>query len=262
MNRVNGFLAVLVFFMLSITLGCGQGSSLITKMGDEVVKGELVLDSIPEAPHNEEYRIGPGDQMDIVFPYNREFTQKDIVVRPDGKISLPHAGEIRVSGMTVSALDTLLASKYSDIIINPDVTVIVKKYQPQTVYVLGKVKSPGGFKYERGMTLLQAIALGRGVSDDAKENGVLVLRRIAPDHIVGMQIDLKQILGKNQFDLDIPLKPFDIVYVPKSKLASVEDYSETLFNILSEPAGLYLKGWQVANVKILYEFYSRSGRGF
>ena len=262
MFKVYIFFAVLVIITTGLFYGCGGGNAVISNIGEEVVTGELVLDSIPRAPEEDEYLIGQGDKLDIVFLYNREFSQKDIVVRSDGKISLPYAGELRVAGITVSRLDSILTAKYSEILINPDISVIVKEYKPQLIYVLGEVELPGGYPYKRGMTLLSALSLGRGLTDDARKNGVLVLRRVAPDHVVGIQIDLNELMGKKIFSLDIPLEPFDIVMVPKSKLSSVRDFSETLYSILAKPADLYIKGWNIANMKILFDFYKRTARTF
>lgn len=260
MRNVTIFFAIFPFFVFLVLSGCGGGNALIAQKEGQVIRGELVIDSIPRAAREVEYRIGQGDQLDIVFLFNSDFNLRDIVVRPDGKISLPYVGELRVAGMTVSGLDSIITEKYSEIIKNPDVSVIIKKFQPQVIYVLGEVGAPGGFPYEKGMTLLSALSLGRGVTPNGKKNGVLVLRRIAPDHIVGIQIDLKELTDKGQFDLDIPLEPFDIVLVPKSKLASAKDFSETLFSILTKPADLYIKGWNVANMKILFDFYKRTAR--
>jgi hypothetical protein len=87
-----------------------------------------------------------------------------------------------------------------------------------------------------------------------------VIRRVAPDRIVGIQIDLIELLDDHRFDLDIPLMPNDIVYVPKSRIAKAEEFVESLFTILGRSGDLYLKGWQIANVKLLYEFYQRTAR--
>ena len=72
---------------------------------------------------------------------------------------------------------------------------------------------------------------------------MLVIRRVAPDHIVGIQVDINDLLSGKRFDLDIPLQAFDIVYVPKSKLARRQDFMLALRDILMTPADIYLKGW-------------------
>ena len=97
------------------------------------------------------------------------------------------------------------------------------------------------------------------MGDDAKKNNVVVIRRIASDHIIGIEVDINDILKGNRYDLDLAIKPYDIVMVPKSRISSLADFSRNIFDILSNPADLYLKGWQVVNVKTVYEFYTKVG---
>ncbi len=252
-------LCVAAFLAAILLLGCAGGNRLFSNRNGKVESGTLLLDSIPRQPQAEEYVIGYGDKLDVTFLYNESLNQREIKVRPDGKISLPYVGEVRASGVRVSYLDSVLAAKYSEIIVNPNVTVIVRDFASQVVYVLGEVAAGGGFPYTKGLSLLGLLSEGRGPTDKGKANAVLVIRRIAPDHIVGIQIDVKELLQGKRFDLDIPLEPNDIVYVPKSKLASVADFGDTLMRILNNPMDLYMKGWQVGNQKVLYEFYRRQG---
>ncbi|MCK4236544.1 MAG: polysaccharide export protein [Candidatus Krumholzibacteria bacterium] len=233
---------------------------MISNRGGEIVHGELILEDLTRAPKPDGYTIGYGDELDIVFLYNNDLSKPGIKVRPDGRLSYPYVGEIEVAGMTVSELEGILTRRFSEIIRDPDITVIVSRFQPQLVYVMGEVKDPGGYPFEKGATLLQALALCNGPTKDAKKSDVLVIRRVAPDHIVGIQIKLNQLLEGDRFDLDIPLEPFDIVLVPKSRISKVKDFVESLHSILSKPADLYMKGWDLANVKILFDWYRRSGQ--
>ena len=253
--KILAALGLLVF----ILVGCGGGNRFISSRNGEVESGELVLDSIPLRPDPSEYVIGHGDAIDVLFLYSSDLNQLNLKVRPDGKISLPYVGDIVAAGRPVSALDSVITVRYAEIIVNPDVTVVVNDFRPEVVYVFGDVMRPGGYEYHRGMTLTSTLALGAGPSKSGKRNEILVIRRVAPDHIVGIQIDLKELIGKKRFDLDIPLEAFDIVYVPKSRLASVQDFTLAVRDIFSPPAELYLKGWQIANQKVLFDFYKRSG---
>ncbi len=248
----------LLLFMLG---GCGSGNRFISNRGGEIESGELVLDSIPRRADPSEYVIGHGDAIDILFLYNSDLNQIDLKVRPDGKISLPYIGDIVAAGKPVSALDSAITARYAEIIVNPDPVVILRKFQPDVIYALGDVLSPGGYEYRRGMTLASALALGGGPGKSAKKNGVLVIRRVAPDHVVGIQVDIDELFSGKRFDLDIPLQAFDIVYVPKSKIARGQDFMVALKDIIMTPMDLYLKGWQAANVKILYEFYRKTATG-
>jgi len=246
-------------FVLS---GCGGGNRLIVNDGGKAESGVLVLDSIPQPVRSDEYVIGYGDRLDIVFMFNKDLDQLDVKVRPDGRISLPYVGEVRASGMSPSALDSLLSARFAEIVRDPDITVILREFAPQVVYVLGEVENGGGYPYTRDLTLLGLLAQGRGPNEKGRQNAVLVIRRITPDHIVGIQVNLKDLVGGKRFDLDIPLQPNDIVYVPKSMLSRAADFEETLYKILTTPGDLYIKGWQLSNQKTLYDFYKRSGTAF
>lgn len=240
--------------------GCGGGNKLITSRDGLVESGTLELDSIPVAPEGDEYVIGHGDRLDIVFPFNEQFNQTDVAVRPDGRITIPIVGEVRAAGMTPSQLDSFITEKSSKLIRDPEVSVVVKQFARQVIYVLGEVPSPGGFPYERGMTLLAALALGRGPTTKAASSGVIIIRRIAPAHIVGIQIDYGDVVGGKRFDLDVPLQAGDIVFVPKSPVGKAQDFADILYDVLGRPMELYLKGWQVVNAKVMFDYYRRIGK--
>jgi polysaccharide export outer membrane protein len=260
-NIISGRLALAAIgATLLLTAGCGGGNRLIENRAGAVEKVRLDPSAIPSGEDAGDYIIGYGDALDVVFLYNREYNRENIKVRPDGRISFPYVGDIDVAGRTVPWVDSLLTAKYSEIIRDPEITVIVREFQTQQVYVLGQVGDPGAYEYVRGLTLMQALSLGSGLKDSAKRNGVVVVRRIAWDHVIGIEIDVKEILDNDRFDMDIPIKPFDIVMVPKSKLATTEDFIESVSNILISPADVYLKGWSVANVKTQYDFYRRIGQ--
>ena len=260
-NIISGRQAfVAIGVSLLMASGCGGGNRLIENRAGAVEKIQLDPSAIPSGEQGGDYIIGYGDALDVVFLYNREYNRENIKVRPDGRISFPYIGDIDVAGRTVPWVDSLLTAKYSEIIRDPEITVIVREFQTQQVYVLGQVGDPGAYEYVRGLTLLQALSLGNGLKDSAKRNGVVVVRRIAWDHVIGIEIDVKEILDNNRYDMDIPIKPFDIVMVPKSKLATTEEFIESISNILISPADLYLKGWNVANVKTQYDYYQRMGQ--
>ncbi len=227
------------------------------QVGGDVTWSDLDPDSIPAVPEAESYYIGYGDVLDVNFLYETKYSREAIKVRPDGRITYPLAGEVFVAGMSPADLDSVLTDSFSEIILDPRITVIVRDFQPQKVYVLGEVGNPGDFEYIRDMTLTKALAVARGYTDDARRSNVLVIRRIGEDHIIGMEVNIEALLSKNDFSLDVPLKPFDIVFVPKSRIATTEQFIKRLGTIIGTPMDLYLKGWQVANVEMYYEYYSR-----
>ena len=260
MKNLNVKLLAAVALLALVFGGCGGGNRFISNRGGAVESGELDLSDIPARPELKEYLIGQGDALDILFLYNSDLDRIDLKVRPDGRISFPYVGDIAVAGKPISALDSILTARFSEIIVNPDITVVVRDYRPQVVYTMGEVANPGGYEYRTGMTLTNFLALSGGPSKGGRRNEILVIRRVAPDLIVGIQIDLNELLGGKRFDLDIPLEAFDIVYVPKSRLTSAQEFSLAVKDILMTPTELYLKGWQVMNQKILYEYYRKASR--
>jgi polysaccharide export outer membrane protein len=255
--RFYNTLAVLLL-AAAVSAGCGANKSRVYDQIDgEITWSELDPDSVPAAPEAESYYIGYGDVLDVVFLYENEYSRQSMKVRPDGRITYPYAGEMFIAGMTPSRLDTVLTEKFSEIIIDPHITVIVKDFMPQRVYVLGEVGNPGNYDYVRNMTLMQALAIGNGYTDDARKSNVLVIRRVAENHIVGIEVNIEAILTKNDFSVDVPLEPFDIIFVPKSRIATTEEFIDKLWTIIGRPLDIYLKGWQIANAGVLYEYYTR-----
>ena len=241
-----------------LSVGCGSGGSRVYDQVDgEMAWSDLDPDSVPAAPEADSYYIGYGDVIDVIFLYEDKYSRQSMKVRPDGRISYPYAGEIFIAGMTPASLDTVLTEKFSEIIVDPSITVIVRDFQPQKVYVLGEVGNPGDYDYSRNMTLMQALAVGNGYSNDARKSNVLIVRRLGENHIVGIEVNIDAILTKNDFSLDVPLEPFDIVFVPKSRIATTEQFIDKLWTIIGRPLDIYLKGWQIANAGVLYEYYTR-----
>ncbi|MCX5844387.1 MAG: polysaccharide biosynthesis/export family protein [Deltaproteobacteria bacterium] len=90
----------------------------------------------------QEYRLQPGDTLDIKFFYNPELNEQ-VTVRPDGRISLQLIREIRVAGLTPDELTNLLIKKYSAELIKPEITVIMRTFAGNKVYIDGEVNRVG-----------------------------------------------------------------------------------------------------------------------
>ncbi len=253
-------MVILLTLSALILGGCGGGNRIIDNRAGIVETSTLDLSALPQAEEDGIYTLGYGDVIDVLFLYNRNYSRENIKIRPDGRISYPYIGDIEVVGRTTDEIDSILTEKFSEIINDPDIAVMVREFDKRLVYVLGEVGNPGGYDYRPGQTLLNLLASGGGLNDDARKNNVVVIRRIAPDHIVGIEVNINDIIKGNHYDLDIAIRPYDIVMVPKSRISSAADFSNKMFDILAKPADLYLRGWQVVNVKTMYEFYRSVGR--
>jgi len=174
----------------------------------------------PMAYTQHEYRILAGDQLDIKFYYHSELNES-VTVRPDGRISLQLANEIRVEGLTPKELTEQLKKIYSAEIDRPEITVMVRSFSAQRIYVDGEVFRPGSVVLAGPLTTLQAIALAGGLRDTARVNEVVLMRRGADNRFLATMVDLTKVIDGTDPSQDIQLIPYDVVHVPKSPVANV-----------------------------------------
>jgi len=124
------------------------------------------------------YLVQPGDTLSITV-WKEQDLQGDILVRPDGGLTFPLAGEIEASGHRVDDIRKALQARLTKYIPDPVVTVLVKKTDGSRIFVVGKVNRPGDFPLIRPMDVMQALSLAGGTTPYADVNGIRVLRREA-----------------------------------------------------------------------------------
>ncbi len=170
-----------------------------------------------------EYVLQLGDVMVIKFFYNSELNE-EVTIRPDGKISLQLIDEIMAFGLTPSELDNLLTEKYSKILSHANIAVIVRTFAGQRVYVGGEVKSPGMIPSTGNLTSLQAIVQAGGFKDTAELKSIVILRNQGTDKPLFRTVDLSEDLTTHITHNDIKLRPNDVVFVPKSNIAKMNQF--------------------------------------
>ena len=183
------------------------------------------------------YTIAPGDQLDIKFFYNPELNET-ITVRPDGMISLQLIDEIRAAGLKPSDLDQKLTDLYSQELRKPVLTVIVRSFTRQRIFVGGEVEEPGLIELPTGMTALQAVFQSGGFKETADPAETLVIRKGANDKPIPLRIDLAAVMDADGTGADFQLQPDDIVYVPKSSIANANKFIDEYIGGL-----LMFRGW-------------------
>jgi len=188
------------------------------------------------------YRIQPGDELTVKFYYNAELNET-IKVRPDGKISLQLVDDVQAAGLTPTELDKHLTVKYSADLKNPVIAVIVRTFSGQQVFVAGEVARPGLIDLTSGMTALAAVINAGGFKDSAKPEASLIIRRGKGDQPFPIRMDLEKALQGSSLGGDTQLRPFDIVYVPKSWIGKanvfVDQYIRNLLMFRGFDVGLW-----------------------
>lgn len=185
----------------------------------------------------EEYYLQPGDTLDIIF-YNTPELDREVTIRPDGKLSLPPLDEFLVAGLTPSQLDEILTQKYKDELKQPVINVILKGVEGQRIYVGGEVNLPM-ILYLTGKTnALQAVFESGGFTDDAELSSVVIVSKSVENQPIAKIVDLKKALTGELPESEYLLKPFDMVYVPKTKLAKAAYFVTQLYEFIPPRVGL------------------------
>lgn len=122
------------------------------------------------------YRLQPGDVV-TVSVWKEQDLQQEVLVRPDGALTFPLAGEINVDGRTVDELRLELIDRLKRYVPDPVVTVAIKAIGGNRVYVIGKVSRPGEFPFSSPLDVMQALSLAGGATSFAQVNDIVILRR-------------------------------------------------------------------------------------
>jgi len=166
----------------------------------------------------QEYFIGPEDVLDITVWKNADLSRQ-VIVRPDGRISLPLIGDISAVGRTAAQLSGDISAKLKEYKENPSVSIVVKEVNSYAIFVLGEVMKPGKYPLKSKTTLLQAITIASGFAPTAVRNKIVVFRFAkAGGGRIKMKASYDDIVLRDGIDQDIELKPGDQIVVPSETM--------------------------------------------
>ncbi|MDR3424555.1 MAG: polysaccharide biosynthesis/export family protein [Alphaproteobacteria bacterium] len=170
------------------------------------------------------YLLQVGDVLDIKILSNPELNDQ-VVVRPDGMISTTIASDVPALGHSTRDVQDELALYSEDLLRAPKISVIVRSFAPNRVYVLGEVRTPGEFiTIGPNLTLLQAIARAGGLSNSAQPDNIVIVRRGATDKPQAYAADYRAAASGENPSADVRLAPYDVVFVPRSGAADTYLY--------------------------------------
>lgn len=207
-------------------------------------RDRVAITGVASAPP--EYRINILDELEIKTRYHERLNEI-AKVRPDGRITLEAVGDLYVVGRTPSQVDSLITAAYAEIVHAPEVTVYVRTFAGLAVYVLGEVDKPGQFELQPNMTVLQAVAAAGGPIRGAKMNSVIVLRPDQVGELTGVRVDLARPALAAAAHQDLYLQPQDVVYVPKTFIANVNEFLTQVYDGLFPPFDIYLRALREYN---------------
>jgi polysaccharide export outer membrane protein len=158
------------------------------------------------------YLLRAGDTL-VVSVWKETELQADVLIRPDGGISFPLAGDLQAAGHTVAELSAAVQTKVRVFIPDAVVTVAVKTAMGNQVFVIGKVNKPGNFLLSGPMDVMQALSLAGGVTAFASTNSIRVLRR-SGEHLTSLPFKYRQVSNGRKLEQNILLQSGDTVVVP------------------------------------------------
>ena len=176
------------------------------------------------------YRFYPGDELEVTLPSAPELS-KSVTVQPDGRVSLPLIGSVMAADRTLEEVHDTLVRAYSGQLLRPEVD-LTPKAAPLKVYVGGEVKSPGVLDLVGDGDALRAIIQAGDFLNSSDRRKVIILRRGPDGRGMIRTVNLQKGLTSGAADL-VPLRRFDIVYVPKSGVANASLFVQQYFRDLS-----------------------------
>ena len=179
------------------------------------------------------YTIGIGDRL-AVKSYYYENINEEVVVRPDGKISLQLIDDVQAAGLHTDELDRRITARLRKFIENPDISIIVRDFHrpdltvlvqespAQRIYVGGEVRTPSVVPLRGYVGVWDALVQAGGTLETAHLENIALLRKSSTGTVEVYSINIEDIQqGKSP---NILLRPYDIVYVPKTAMAEVESF--------------------------------------
>lgn len=159
------------------------------------------------------YVIGPDDVLSVIFWREKEMTAEEVVVRPDGKISLALLNDIQAAGLTPDELRTHIDKAASKYIADPHASVVVKTINSRKVFITGNVAKPGAYPLTTGMTVLQLIAVSGGLLEYSDAKNVVVMRK-ENGRDRSFKFNYKDVVRQKNVEQNIALRSGDTVIVP------------------------------------------------
>jgi polysaccharide export outer membrane protein len=160
------------------------------------------------------YHINPGDVL-VVYVWNEKDLSQEVLVHPDGKISLPLAGQLKAGGLTAEEVQNNLAEALAKFMQDkPSVAVAIKQTAGNKIYVLGKVNRPGEYPITQPTDVMQALAIAGGLNSFAAENSINILHRNKDGSQKAIKFRYSDVKSGDELNTNILLDSGDVVVVP------------------------------------------------
>jgi len=176
----------------------------------------------PQAP-DQRYLIQPSDVLSIRYLYTPEY-DTTATVQPDGFVSAPVIGELKVGGLTLAQAREALLAAAGKRLRDPEMYVDLKEFEKPHFAVGGEVGTPGRFELRGRITVLDAIAMAGGLKPTSKHSQVVLLRPIDRERAAATLLDVKQMMTVDGAPANVAVGPGDVLIVPQNRVSKIERY--------------------------------------
>jgi polysaccharide export outer membrane protein len=162
---------------------------------------------------SDDYKIGPGDILEISVYGEESLNRKDLVVRPDGRVSFPLVGDVLVGDLTTKKAKEAVEQSLHEYIPEAVAAVSIVQLGSLQYYVVGKVNKPGMYNVSKPLTVLQALAMAGGLTPYAQESNIVVVRNSGKETL-RLPFNYKKVKKGQSIEENITLERGDVVVVP------------------------------------------------
>jgi len=213
--RIRMISKILLFIICAVFMGVHWGCRTPEPVQEKPQTAPPVSADLP-------VMLGPGDVLEIKFLYTPELNVTQ-VVRPDGKIALQIIGEVTAQGKSPAQLKDHLLQQYTDHLKDPEIVILVQSLYDRSVFVGGQVVRPSMIEMPAKMTAMEAIMRAGGFDWRQAEPGSVLVIRHEGSRWKGYKLNLKSAIEGTSTDCFF-LQPKDIVHVPRSEIAKVDQW--------------------------------------
>ena len=210
----------LLVLLLFVGLGLGQNRTA-SQSGEGWNERILQLSFMNRA--EAEYRLGSGDLIEVSVFGVEDYTY-NLRINSRGQLNFPLVGNIDVKGMTPSELEQTLRFRFEyRLVRNPQISIFVKEYRSQPVFILGAVVRPGQYQAIHQLNVVDVIAMAGGLQMGAAADHALIQRAKPSGNAGGkgsevIKVDLRALLEEGNVALNVPVQGGDVIQIPERKV--------------------------------------------
>jgi polysaccharide export outer membrane protein len=160
-----------------------------------------------------DYVIGPDDALGVLYWREPNMSVEQVVVRPDGMITLPLLNEVKAAGFTTEQLRTQVTELAKKFVEEPSITIVVRQINSRKVFITGQVARPGPYPINSPITVLQLITTAGGLLEFAKGKEIKILRNEG-GRVQLIKFNYQDVIRGKNLPQNIELKPGDQIVVP------------------------------------------------